>query len=77
MFPLTRRAVHITAVTKSHLQGDFHCQTADANEIAQDEVLNGLSTYLIWPEDQEYPQTPANRQLNLTVSEVGNFCTLT
>ena len=69
-FSLTRRAVHITAVTKSHLFDDFHCQTADADEVAQDEVLNGLTTYLIWPEDQEDPERPANR-LNI-IAEVGN-----
>ena len=68
LFPLTRRAVHITEVTKSHLQGDFICQTADADEIAQDEVLNGLTTYLIWPKDQV---RPANR-LNIS-TEVGNY----
>jgi hypothetical protein len=62
--------VHITAVTKSHLFDDFHCQTADADEVAQDEVLNGLTTYLIWPEDQEDPERPANR-LNI-IAEVGN-----
>jgi hypothetical protein len=67
---LTRRAVHITAVTKSHLFDDFHCQTADADEVAQDEVLNGLTTYLIWPEDQEDPERPANR-FNI-IAEVGN-----
>ena len=69
-FSLTHRAVHITAVTKSHLFDDFHCQTADSDEVAQDEVLNGLTTYLIWPEDQEDPERPANR-LNI-IAEVGN-----
>ena len=51
-------AVHITAVTRAVLQHGFHCVPAAADDIAHDEVLNGLSTYLIWPESQNDYDAP-------------------
>ena len=44
-------AVHITAVTKTHLHGAFCCQPVAFKDIAEDEVLasHGGPTFLIWP----------------------------
>ena len=50
-------------MTKAHLQDAFHCVPGDDVAAAHDEVLNGLSTFLIWPEEEEEPVRPNSSEV--------------